>query len=52
MTPPNDFNFYLSLDCRNISGWVIFTDIFKALRSYNIHNNIQTETFTNNTSKK
>ena len=39
---------HLSLDCRSISGWVILTGIFKALRSVNIHNNIQTVTSTNN----
>ena len=39
---------HLSLDCRSISGRVILTEIFKALRSVNIHNNIQTVTFTNN----
>ena len=40
---------HLSLDCRSISRWVVFTEIFKALKSVNTHNNIQTLTFTNNT---
>ena len=35
----------LSLDCRSISGWVIFTEIFKVQRSVDI----QTVTFTNKT---
>ena len=34
---------------RSISRWVVFTEIFKALKSVNTHNNIQTLTFTNNT---
>ena len=40
---------HLSLDCRSISGWVIITEIFKALKSVNIHNSIEKVTFTNNT---
>ena len=35
--------------CRSISGWVIFTELFKARRSVSIHKNIQTATFANNT---
>ena len=29
---------HLSLNCRRISGWAVFTEIFKALKSVNIHN--------------
>ena len=43
---------HLSLDCRYISRWVVFKEIFKALTSVSIHNNIQTVTFTKNTWKK
>ena len=40
---------HLSLDCCSISGWVVFTEIFKVLKSVNIHSNIQAVVFTNNT---
>ena len=33
---------HLSLNCRSIPGWVVFTEKFKALKSVNIHNIIQT----------
>ena len=38
---------HLSFDCRSISGWVVFTEIFKVLKSVNIHNNIEIVIFTN-----
>ena len=51
MVPPINFSLS-SLQCRSISGWLVFTEIFKALRNFNIHNNIQTVTFTQNIWKK
>ena len=40
---------YLSLECRSISGWVVFTEICKTRKCVKYHNNIQTVTFTNDT---
>ena len=39
---------HLNIDCHSISGWVIFTETFKVVRSVNIHNNIETGLFTSN----
>ena len=52
MAPPINFSFSFKPWLSYISGWIIFTEIFKSLRSFNIHNNIHPETFTNNTWKQ
>ena len=49
IAPSINFSLALSVDYRSISMWIIFTEIFKILKSVNIHKNIQTVTFTNNT---
>ena len=52
MVPPVSMVSQISLDYCSISGWIVFTEIFKELKSINIFNNIQTVTFTNNTRNK
>ena len=47
MAPPIILVSHLNLDYRSISGRVVLTEIFKALKSVNIYDNIQTVTFTN-----
>ena len=52
MAPPINLIFSFKPWLLYISGWVILTEIFKALRSLNIHNNIYPVTFTKNTWKQ
>ena len=46
MAPPINFSLAFKSHYRR---WVVFTETFQALKTVNIHNNIQTVTFTNNT---